>query len=118
VKRQRVSPERMARIVSVLEETAERNALVDPDATFAADAERDRFFEQARLGLLDEPDLRATAESSYAFRSMREQYGLVRTRESILPVDLVLQGSFPSLGLGAFPRIRMPKQTPDAFLYK
>lgn len=118
IRRQRVSPERMARIVSMLEETAERNALIDPENTFAADADRDRFFEQARLGLLDEPDLRATAQSSYAFRSMHEQYGLVRGRESILPVDLVLQGSFPSLGLGAFPRIRMPKKTQDAFLYQ
>jgi len=118
VKRQRVSPERMARIVSTLEETARRNALMDNEAVFVADADRDRFFEQARLGLLDEPDLRATAESSYAFRSMREQYGLVRGRESILPVDLVLQGSFPSLGLGAFPRVRLPKKTQDAFLYQ
>jgi hypothetical protein len=42
----------------------------------------------------------------------------VRSRESILPVQLVLQGSFEDFGLGAFPRIRMPKATPDAFLYK
>jgi hypothetical protein len=48
---------------------------------------------------------------------MRERYGLVRGRESILPVDLVIQGSFPDLGLGAFPRIRMPKPSPDAILY-
>jgi hypothetical protein len=33
-------------------------------------------------------------------------------------VDLVLQGSLPSLGLGAFPRIRSAKPTPDAILYK
>jgi hypothetical protein len=49
---------------------------------------------------------------------MRERYGMVRARDSILPFDLVLQGSFHDLSLGAFPRIRAPKETPDAFLYK
>jgi hypothetical protein len=49
---------------------------------------------------------------------MRERYGLVRGRESILPFDLVLQGSFSNLNLGAFPRWRPPKETPDIFLYR
>jgi hypothetical protein len=49
---------------------------------------------------------------------MRERYGLVRSREPILPVELVVQGSFDDMSLGAFPRIRMPKRTPDAFLYR
>ena len=49
---------------------------------------------------------------------MRERYGLVRGRESILPFDLVFQGNFQDLGLGAFPRWRLPEETPDAFLYK
>jgi hypothetical protein len=43
---------------------------------------------------------------------------MVRGRESVLPFDLVLQGSLGDLTLGAFPRWRYPKQTPDAFLYR
>jgi hypothetical protein len=49
---------------------------------------------------------------------MRERYGLVRGRESVLPFDLVVQGSLQDLSLGAFPRWRPPKETPDAFLYR
>lgn len=116
--RKSVSAERLARVVSMLDETAQRNSLVDPDDPLAPDARRDRFFEQARLGVADSYDPRATAESTYEFLGVRERYGLVRGRESILPVDIVVQGSFPDLGLGAFPRIRMPKATPDAALYR
>ena len=50
--------------------------------------------------------------------AVRERYGMVRHRESILPFDLVFQGSFSTLSLGAFPRMRKPKETPDAFLYR
>ena len=114
--RQEVSAERMTRLVAMLEETTRQNELADPDNSVKPDAARDVFFERAELGLF-EPDERAGASSTYAFLSMRERYGLVRGRESILPVDLVIQGSFPDLGLGAFPRIRMPKPTPDAILY-
>lgn len=116
--RREVSNERLARLVALLEETAIRNALVDPLNETAADARRDHFFERAKLGVADAPDTRASATSTYAFVSVREKYGMVRSRESILPVELVVQGSFPDLGLGAFPRLRMPKSTPDAVLYK
>jgi hypothetical protein len=104
--------------VALLEETSLRNALLDPLAEQAPDARRDLYFERARLGIADQPDLRATASSSYVFEGMREKYGMVRSRESILPVELVIQGSFPDLGLGAFPRLRTPKTTPDAILYR
>jgi hypothetical protein len=116
--RREVSSERLARLVALLEETAIRNALVDPLNETAPDARRDHFFERAKLGVADTPDPRASAASSYAFVSVREKYGMVRSRESILPVELVVQGSFPDLGLGAFPRLRMPKTTPDAVLYR
>jgi hypothetical protein len=49
---------------------------------------------------------------------MRERYGMVRKRESILPVELVLQGSFEDLGLGAYPRLRGVRPTPDAVLFR
>jgi len=71
-----------------------------------------------RIGLADDEQLSPDARSSYAFRGMRERYGLVRKRESILPVELVVQGSIEGMSLGAFPRIRMPRPTPDAFLFR
>jgi hypothetical protein len=49
---------------------------------------------------------------------MRERYGMVRARESILPFDLVFQGSLSDLSLGVFPRIHAPAETPDSFLYR
>lgn len=116
--RQTISRERLSRLVSLLEETTMRNALLDPLAEQGADARRDQFFERARLGVAEAPDVRATAESTFAFVGVREKYKMVRSRESILPVEIVISGSFPDLGLGAFPRIRMPKETPDAVLYK
>jgi hypothetical protein len=116
--RETLSEEHLARIVSQLEETSYRNMLLDPDADVAPDARRDLFFERVRLGLADEVDERPGAISDYAYRGLRERYGMVRAREPILPFDLVLQGSFHSLSLGAFPRIRPPKETPDAILFR
>ena len=116
--RETLSEEHLARVVSQLEEISYRNMLLDPDADVAPDARRDLFFERVRLGLADEVDKRPGAVSSYAYRGMRERYGMVRARESILPFDLVLQGSLHSLSVGAFPRFRPPKETPDAILFR
>jgi hypothetical protein len=113
-----VSAERLARAVALLEETSLRIVQVDRDAHVEYDADRDLFFERAKFGVTGTPDLRASAESTYAFRGMREKYGLVRSRESILPVEIVLQGSFDDFSLGAFPRIRIPKPTSDAIFYR
>jgi len=114
---QQLSEERFSRLIAKLEETSFRNALVDPDERLDADASRDVFFERARIGLED-VDSRALASSSYKYRGMRERYGMVRAREPILPFDLVISGSLTDLSLGAFPRIREPKKTPDAFLFR
>ena len=111
-----VSSERMARLVALLDETSLRLAQLERDYRHESDAGRDRFFEHARLGVSAGPDPRAGA--NYSFEGMRETYGLVRSRESILPFDLVVQGSLYDFGFGVFPRIRMPKPTPDAFLYR
>jgi hypothetical protein len=116
--REKLSEERLARLVSQLEETSFRNELLDAENDVGPDAQRDVYFERVRLGLSDDIDLRASADSHYVYQGMRERYGLVRSRESILPFDLVLQGSLSDLSLGAFPRIRRPRETPDAFLYK
>ncbi len=113
-----LSEERLARLAAILDETARKNQLIDVDDTLGPDPDRDQFLERARLGLAGRPDRRAAARSTYVYRSMRERYGVVRGRESILPFDLVLQGNFTDLTLGAFPRWRMPKETPDAFLYR
>jgi hypothetical protein len=118
LRRERVSDQRLAQTVATLDEITRRNALLDAEDVVKPDAAREFFFERARLGVADRPDRRAGARSSYTYLSMRERYGLVRARESILPVDLVIQGSLSELGLGAFPRIRMPRPTPDAFLYE
>jgi hypothetical protein len=116
--RQSISEERLARLVAMLEDSAERTARVDRDYGFEADADRDLFFEQARLGVADAPHPAATSRSSFVYQGVRERYGLVRGRDSILPVELVLHGSLEDLGLGAFPRVRTPRETPDAFLYR
>ncbi len=116
--RKQVSSERLARLAAVLDETTRRNQLLDRDDILEADADRDQFLERARLEELNRPDERPSAQSTYVYQSMRERYGLVRGRESVLPFDLVVQGSLQDLSLGAFPRWRPPKQTPDAFLYR
>jgi len=116
--RKQVSPERLSQTVAMLDEAARRNMRVDPEDSVANNAQRELFFERARLGLADRPDPRPTAQSHYVFESQREKFGMVRGRESILPFDLVFQGSFSNLGLAAYPRWRMPKETPDAFLYR
>jgi len=116
--RARVSAERLARTVALLEESALLGAELDPDDAQSVDGSRDYYLERARLGLTEEVDARPTAESTYVYRGLRERYGVVRGRDSILPFDLVLQGSLDDLGLGAFPRWRQPEPTPDAFLYR
>jgi hypothetical protein len=113
-----ISTDRLARLASILDQTSRNNQLIDVDDILGADADRDQFLERARLGLASTPDRRPAAQSTYVYRSMRERYGVVRGRESILPFDLVLQGSFTDLSLGAFPRWRPPKETPDSFLYR
>ena len=113
-----VSEEHLARIVAQLEETSFRNSLLDSDDPVQFDPQRDVYFERARLGLADDIDRRSYAEAGYVYRGMRERYGMVRARESILPFDVVIQGSLTDMSIGAFPRIRMPKKTPDAILYE
>ena len=61
------------------------------------------------------PSSRSSAESTYAFIGLRERYGLVRGRESILPFELVVQGSLPDVSIGVFPRMRTPRPTPDGW---
>ena len=117
-KRQTISPAHLARLVSEVEEADLHNSLVDSDDDFQPNAQRDVFFERARLGLADDVDSRSTASSNYVYLGMRERYGVVRGRESILPFELVLSGSLTGVSLGAMPRITPPRETPDAVLYK
>ncbi len=114
----RISKQRLIRLTAALDEAVQSNSLIDEGARFAADANREAYLEQARLGLTEEADLRPTAESSFVYQSVRERYGAVRGRDSILPFDLVFRGSLGDFSLGAFPRWRAPKETPDAFLYR
>jgi hypothetical protein len=118
LRRERVSDERLARFVAQLDETTERIARTDRDFGFEPDARRDLYFERARLGVAETVDERPQARSSYEYIGLRERYGVVRGRESILPAEIVLQGSFTDFSLGAFPRFRPPKATPDQVLYR
>jgi hypothetical protein len=118
LRRERVSEERLARLVAQLDETTERIARTDRDFGFEPDARRDLYFERARLGVAETIDERPQARSSYEYIGLRERYGVVRGRESILPAEIVLQGSFSDFSLGAFPRFRPPKPTPDQVLYR
>jgi len=113
-----LSEEQLARVIAGLEETNFRNSLLDSDDAIEHDSRRDVVFERARLGLADHIDPRPEARAEYAYRGMRERYGMVRGREPWLPFDLVLQGSLADLSLGAFPRWREPKKTPDASLFQ
>ena len=113
-----LSPTRLKQLAATLEEAVQRNSLIDADARQEANANRDLFLERAGLGLTEELDGRPAAQSSFVYRSLRERYGAVRGRDSVLPFDLVFRGSLGDFSLGAFPRWRPPKETPDAFLYR
>jgi hypothetical protein len=113
-----VDDAQFARLVARLEETSFRNSLLDADDPVVHDSRRDLAFERARIGLADDVDPRPEARADYTYKGMSERYGVVRGREPWLPFDLVLQGSLADLSLGAFPRWREPKKTPDAALYE
>ena len=117
-RRTRLSEERLARLVAQLDETTEHLARTDRDLRLRARRARDLYFERARLGVAGSVDVRPQARSSYEYIGLRERYGIVRGRESILPAEIVLQGSFTDFSLGAFPRLRLPKPTPDQVLYR
>ena len=114
----KLSKLRLKRLAASLDEAVQRNSLVDVDARQSADPNRDLFLERAGLGLTEEFDTRPTAQSSFVYQSLRERYGAVRGRDSVLPFDLVFRGSLGDFSLGAFPRWRPPRETPDAFLYR
>ena len=114
----KIGKERLAQIASSLNAAVHRNALADLESRPTPDANRDTYLERAALGVTEDEDRRATAESSFVYESLRERYGLVRGRDSILPFDLVFRGSLGDFTLGAFPRWRAPRETPDSFLYR
>ena len=60
----------------------------------------------------------AALEVEHDVRYRAQRYGMVRARESILPFDLVVTGSLPDLNIAAYPKMRPPRRTPDAFLYR
>lgn len=113
-----LSPQRLRQLVASLDEASQRNGLIDAEARQDLDPRRDVFLERANLGLADDLDARAAAESTFVYQSLRERYGIVRGRDSVLPIDLVFRGSLGDFTLGAFPRWRPPRETPDAFLYR
>ncbi|HTO08098.1 MAG TPA: hypothetical protein VMR86_13700 [Myxococcota bacterium] len=113
-----VPPDDFARFVARLEEVSRSSLATDDRERAVADSARDAYFSSSRLGLVESTDPRPEARSDAVFESTHEKHGWVRSRESILPVDLVLRGDISTLGLAAFPRIRLPESTPDAMLYE
>jgi hypothetical protein len=107
-----------ARFIGLLEQAYESSLGQEKSLRPVSDPQRDLFFERARLGLLDDSDLRAAAASSFAFLSTSERLNPLRRNESILPVELVVRGGLEDFGVAAMPRIRTPKESDDAFLYK
>lgn len=117
VKKEELSTRRMARLIAMLDESSMKQALIDPDVPIEYDSKRDVFFEHLRLGITpSSPEQRD--ESNYVFQGADERYGMVRARKSILPVELVIQGSTRDLGFGAYPRFKVPKRDPDQILYR
>jgi tetratricopeptide (TPR) repeat protein len=114
----KIPPDDFARFVALLEEAAYERLLLDDRESPVPDPQRDLFFERARLGLTDRPDMRPSAASDAVFLGTSEKYGMVRRRESPLPVELVLQGGLEDFSFAAFPRIKLPRGTADAYLYK
>ena len=114
----KVPPERFTHFIAALELASYRRLVTDERELPDPDPQRDLFFERARLGLLDEPDMRPSARSDAVFLSTTEKYGKIRPVESLLPVEIVLKGGLEDFGLAAFPRVRLPGETADAFLYK
>ena len=90
----------------------------DERERFEPDPPRDQFFERARLGVVDVADLRPSASSDAEFLGTTEKFGGLRRTDSILPVELVLQGGLEDFGFAVFPRVKVPGETPDAVLYK
>jgi hypothetical protein len=115
---EKVPRDDFARFIAALEEVSYRRLVTDERERPEPDPQRDLFFERARLGLLDEADVRPSARSEALFLSTAEKHGKIRRAESILPVEIVLQGGLEDFGLAAFPRVRLPGETPDAFLYR
>lgn len=115
---EKIPSARFGRFVALLEEASYRRLVSDSREQFEPDPQRDQFFERARLGVVDVADLRPSASSDAVFLGEGEKYGGLRRAESILPVELVLQGGLEDFGFAAFPRIKIPGETPDAVLYK
>ena len=113
-----IPKDQFARFVAALEEASNRQLATDERDVASHDPQRDAFFERAKLGLLDEPDMRPAAMSNAVFLGTTEKFGSVRRSESVLPVDVVLQGGLEDFGFAALPRVRLPRETPDAFLYR
>lgn len=111
-------PEQFARFVAGLEEASYRRLASDDRDRAEPDPQRDLFFERAKLGLVAEADLRPAASSRAVYLSSKEKFGSLVRRDSILPVDVVLQGGLEDFGFAALPRIRVPRRRPDSFLYR
>ena len=112
-----VPAERLGRFVAGVEDASYQRLAADEREQPDADPQRDLYFERVRLGLVERADFRPSARSTATYLGTSEKHGMY-ARDSILPVELVLRGSLETLSIAAFPRIRLPAEEPDAFLYE
>ncbi len=113
-----VPAEDFARFISRLEVLSYHQLSADRRNSPSPDPARDLFFERARLGLLDQADTRSTAYSNAEFLSTQEKHGYVRTRESLLPVELMIRSDLETMGFSPVPQLRLPKPSSDEFLFE
>jgi hypothetical protein len=113
-----IPPDDFARFIALLEEATYDRLLLDEREQPIPDPQRDLFFERARLGLADRPDVRRSASSEAVFLGTTEKFGSVRQRTSPLPIEVVLQGGLEDFGFAAFPRVKLPRASPDSYLFR
>jgi hypothetical protein len=115
---QRIPEQNFVRFVSLLEDVRYRSMAGDAREKPVSDPQLDQFLESARLGLVDDKAPRARARATSVIMTGDERYGGLQRTESILPIELVVRGGFSDAGLAALPRLKIPEESSDAFLYK
>jgi hypothetical protein len=113
-----IPEENFVRFVSLLEDVRYRTLATDSRERPQSDPQLDLFLESARLGLLDEtPGGPRPTRADTVMMSSGEKFSGTE-RESMLPIELVVRGGLSDAGLGALPRLKLPEESEDAFLYK
>jgi len=104
-------------VVARLEETSFRIRCSIP-TTRSSQRAADLLFDARADRAADDVDERPVAESPLCVPRMRERYGMVRGREALLPIELVVQETSPASSSARSRACARRKTTPDAVLYR